>query len=144
MKYKEIKIPNIDVNDDKVTIEFLRFENGDKIEANDIIFTVSTAKAIEDFFCEFGGYIVYLVEDGDEIRMGDTAALIFEDKESALEKISQLKTEKHTHSNTNIRASKKALKYAEEINFDISKISKDGIIKVKDIVNYIEQKGENE
>ena len=140
MNYKEIKIPNIDVNDDKVTIEFIRFENGEKINQDDVIFTVSTAKAVEDFYCEFAGYIVYLVEDGDDLKMGDTAALVFEDKESALKKVEKVK--KEIKNKTMIRASNKALKYAKEINFDINKINKDGIIKVKDIKEYLGREGE--
>lgn len=142
MNYKEIKIPNIDVNDDKVTIEFIRFENGDKINQDDVIFTVSTAKAIEDFYCECAGYIVYLVEDGDELKMGDTAALVFDDKESALKKVEEIKKQREKKGNTMIRASKKALKYAEDMNFDITKINKEGIIKVKDIKEYLDKEGE--
>lgn len=136
MNYYEIKIPQIDVNDDKVTIEDLVYKNLDYVEKNQIIFTVSTAKAVEDFICEFAGYIIYLVNDGDEIKMGDTAALIFEDKNEALNEIKLFEKEKDEKESLN--ASHKAIDYAKEINFDLKKIKKDGIIKVRDIKEYID------
>ena len=136
MNYYEIKIPHIDVNDDKVTIEDLVYKNLDYVEKEQMIFTVSTAKAVEDFICEFSGYIIYLVNDGDEIKMGDTAALIYEDKNEAMEKLNLMEQEKKLK--VSVNASQKAIDYANEINFDLKKIKKEGIIKVKDIKEYID------
>ena len=135
MSFKEVIIPHIDVNDDNVTIENIVFENSNYVEKNDVIFTVSTAKAVEDFICEYNGYIVYLVEDGDEIKMGDIASIIFSSKEDALTKMRELAIKKEKK--ITIKASQKAIKYAEKISFDISKIKKSGIIKVKDIEKYL-------
>jgi pyruvate/2-oxoglutarate dehydrogenase complex dihydrolipoamide acyltransferase (E2) component len=136
MIYHEIKIPHIDVNDEKVTIEDLAFKNLDYVEGDQIIFTVSTAKAVEDFICAFSGYIIYLVKDGDEIKMGDTAALIYEEKNEALKKLDLLDNENNPKESIN--ASQKAIDYANKIGFDLHRLKKEGIIKVKDIEEYIE------
>lgn len=139
MNFKEIVIPQIDVNDDKVTIENLEFEDGQKVNKDDIIFSVSTAKSVEDFICEYSGFIVFNVEDGDEVEIGATVAFIFETKEIALIKSEELKQKRDNA--VSYSASKKAIKYANEINFDLAKIKKNGIIKVKDIKQYIEING---
>jgi len=140
MNFKEIIIPQIDVNDDKVTIENIEFDDGAYVKKDDIIFSVSTAKAVEDFICEFEGYITYLIEDGDEVNIGATVAIIFESEEMALLKSSEIKLKKEN--TVTFNASQKALKYAEEINFDLAQIEKSGIIKVKDIKDFIERNGE--
>jgi len=140
MNFKEIIIPQIDVNDDKVTIENIEFDDGAYVKKDDIIFSVSTAKAVEDFICELEGYITYLIEDGDEVNIGATVAIIFESEEMALLKSSEIKLKKD--SAVTFNASQKALKYAEEINFDLAQIEKSGIIKVKDIKDFIERNGE--
>ena len=140
MNYKEITIPQIDVNDDKVTIENIMFTDCEFVKKNEIIFTVSTAKAVEDFVCEFEGYITYLVEDGDEVKIGATVAVIFDLQEMAISKSNEIKLEKENI--VTINASKKAIRYAEEIKFNLAQIKKNGVIKVKDIEEFLEKKGE--
>jgi len=140
MDFKEIVIPQIDVNDDKVTIESLEFEDGQKVNKDDVIFSVSTAKSVEDFICEYSGFIVFNVEDGDEVKIGTTVAFVFETKEIALRKSEEIQQKRDAI--VTYSASKKAIKYANEILFNLVKIKKDGIIKVKDIKEYIEMNGE--
>jgi pyruvate/2-oxoglutarate dehydrogenase complex dihydrolipoamide acyltransferase (E2) component len=49
MEYKDLIIPRLDVNDDKVTIEGIRFKNMDYINEGDILYFVETSKAVEDY-----------------------------------------------------------------------------------------------
>jgi pyruvate/2-oxoglutarate dehydrogenase complex dihydrolipoamide acyltransferase (E2) component len=140
MNYKEITIPQIDVNDEKVTIEDIVFADGAYVKKDEIIFTVSTAKAVEDFICEFEGYITYLVEDGDEVKIGASVSIIFDTKEMAISKSNAIKLEKE--SVVTVNASKKAIKFADEISFDLTQIKKNGVIKVKDIEEFLEKKGD--
>ena len=134
MDYKDLVIPTLDVNDNKVTIENLRFRNLDRVNEGDVIYTVSTAKSVEDYMVDFSGYIVYFVGDGGDVKIGESAGMIFTNLKDAQEKL--LEVERKTKSPAP-SASKKALDYATELGFDISLIKKDGIIKVQDIVDYL-------
>ena len=59
MDFKDLIIPQLNVNDNKVTIENLRFKNLDFVEEGDVLYTVSTSKSVEDYEADFSGYIVF-------------------------------------------------------------------------------------
>lgn len=134
MDLKDLIIPQINVNDNKVTIESLRFSDLDFVHEGDVLYTVSTSKSIDDYHVDFSGYIVFFVKDGDELEIGKSAGIIFRNKEDALAKLSEIKAGLLTSS---VNASKKALDYASSLKFDITLIKKDGIIKVQDIDDYL-------
>jgi pyruvate/2-oxoglutarate dehydrogenase complex dihydrolipoamide acyltransferase (E2) component len=134
MQLKELTIPQLNVNDTKVTIENIRFNNLDHVEVGDILYTVSTSKSIDDYAVDFAGYIVFFVKDGDEVEIGKSAGTIFVNKDEAIAKLAQLNS---NPDQVFVNVSKKAIDYAKSINFDISLIKKDGIIKVQDIDDYI-------
>ena len=135
MEYKDLIIPRLDVNDDKVTIEGIRFKNMDYINEGDILYSVETSKAVEDYEVDFSGYVVLYIGEGDEVRVGESAGMIFKNKEQAKKLADEIKLKKEAA--VTVNASKKALAYAAEIGFDITKIKKDGIIKVEDINNFL-------
>jgi len=134
MDFKDLIIPQINVNDNKVTIESLRFADLDFVNEGDVLYTVSTSKSIDDYHVDFAGYIVFFVKDGDELEIGKSAGIIFRKKEEAVAKLSEIKAASQTSS---VNASRKALDYASSLNFDITLIKKEGIIKVQDIDDYI-------
>jgi len=135
MEYKDLIIPRLDVNDDKVTIEGIRFKNMDYINEGDILYSVETSKAVEDYEVDFSGYVVLYIGEGDEVKVGESAGMIFKNKEQAQKLSDEIESKKK--SAVTVNASKKALAYAAEIGFDITKIKKDGIIKVEDINNFL-------
>jgi pyruvate/2-oxoglutarate dehydrogenase complex dihydrolipoamide acyltransferase (E2) component len=139
MEYKDLIIPKLDVNDNKVTIENLRFENLDFVENGEILYTVSTSKSVEDYETDFSGYIVFFVRDGDDVEVGKSAGMIFKDKNQAEIKLHEIKLQEFKVSETVVKTnvSKKAIEYAKQINFDLSLIKKDGIIKTQDIDDYL-------
>lgn len=134
MEYKDLVIPRLNTNDEKVTIENLRFKNLDYVESGDILYTVATSKSIEDYPVDFSGYIVYFIENGDEVEIGKSAGMIFSKKEDAEQKLMEVNimTRKVV-----ANASQKAISYAQSIGFDLSLIQKEGIIKVQDIEDYL-------
>lgn len=141
-KVKDLIIPTVDVNDDKVTIGDIKKNNLEFIEVGEVIYSVETSKAVTDFKVDFAGYVVLYVEDGDEVKVGDSAGMIFEDIEDAKVKLSVVQERKAiAKRNASINASKKAIAYAEELGLDITKIKKDGIIKTKDIDEFIAANG---
>lgn len=134
MDYKDLIIPQLNVNDSKVTIENLRFENLDYVEVGDILYTVSTSKSVEDYEIDYSGYIVFFVSEGDDLEIGKSAGIIFKDIKLAEAKLSEIK---YTEVLTVTNVSKKAIEYARSINFDLSLIVKVGIIKTQDIDDYL-------
>ena len=140
--FKDLIIPTIDVNDDKVTISDIQKENLEWIEAGEKLYTVETSKAATDYLTDFSGYVVLYVEDLDEVKVGESVGMIFESLEDAEKKLKEIQKKKADAENAvKVNASKKALAYAERIGFDITKIKKAGMIKIEDIDKYI---GEND
>lgn len=138
MQYKDLIIPTINVNDTKVTISGIKKKNLDYIEAGEVLYSVETSKAVEDYYVDTSGYVVLFVKDFDEVEVGKSAGMIFKSLDDAIEKNkSILAQETNEKKLMSIRASKKAIMYAEEIGFDLTLIQKDGLIKTEDIDNYI-------
>jgi pyruvate/2-oxoglutarate dehydrogenase complex dihydrolipoamide acyltransferase (E2) component len=136
MEFKDLIIPQLNVNDNKVTIEKLRYKNLDYVEEGDILYTVSTSKSVEDYEVDFSGYIVFYVKDGDDVEIGKSAGIIYKVREKAEQKLKEISLNQ-TQAVANV--SKKALEYARQINFDLSLIKKEGIIKTQDIDDYLKQ-----
>lgn len=141
-KYKDLIIPTIDVNDDKVTIADIQKDNLEWIDAGEKLYTVETSKAATDYIADFSGYVVLYVEDLDEVKVGDSVGMIFEDLGDAEERLRDIKAKKEKAEKVSrVNASKKALAYADQIGFDITLIKKEGIIKTEDVDKYIRENG---
>jgi pyruvate/2-oxoglutarate dehydrogenase complex dihydrolipoamide acyltransferase (E2) component len=136
MDHKDLIIPTINVNDEKVTIWDIHFKNLEFIHEGETLYSVETSKAAEEYKVDFSGFVVLYVEEGDEVAVGKSAGMIFKNKTDAEAKNEKLQREKQSEA-VQINASKKAIAYAEAIGFDLSLIKKDGIIKVQDIENYL-------
>lgn len=136
MDYKDLIIPQLNVNDNKVTIENIRFNNLDNVKAGDILYTVSTSKSVEDYEVDYAGYIVFFVSEGDDVEIGKSAGMIFKDIKLAEAKLREIKSKDVSKVQN---ASKKAIEYAISLNFDLSLIVKDGIIKTTDIDDYLKK-----
>lgn len=140
--FKDLIIPTIDVNDDKVTIADIQKENLEWIDAGEKLYTVETSKAATDYLVDFSGYVVLYVEDLDEVKVGESVGMIFESLADAQAKMEEVRAKKEKAEKTaSVNASKKALAYAEQIGFDITRIKKNGMIKTEDIDNFIKQNG---
>lgn len=134
----DLVIPTINVNDDSVTIGEIRKQNLEYIEEGEVLYCVETSKASEDYCAEMSGYVVLYVESFDEVKVGDSAGMIFEDVEEAKIKLAEVDAAKaRANKLASVNASKKAIAYAEELGFDITLIKKEGIIKTGDIDEYI-------
>ena len=137
-EYKDLIIPTINVNDDSVTIGNIQKKNLEYIEEGEMLYSVETSKAAEDYLVDFSGYVVLYVEDMDEVKIGESAGMIFKRLDEARAKLAEVEAAKAKEKKlTVVNASKKALAYSEQIGFDITLIQKDGIIKTEDIDNYI-------
>ena len=138
MEFKDLIIPTINVNDTKVTISDIRKENLEYIEEGEVLYSVETSKATEEYMCDFAGYVVLFVEDMDEVEVGKSAGMIFKNLDDAKAKLAEVNEAKQKAKKlASVNASKKAIAYAEEKGVDITFIKKDGIIKTQDIDEWI-------
>ena len=137
-EFKDLIIPQVNVNDTKVTISDIQKEQLEYIEEDEMLYCVETSKATEDYYPEYSGYVVMFVEDLDEVEVGKSAGMIFKNLEDAKAKLAEIETEKEKAKKlASVNASKKAIAYAEEKGVDITLIKKDGIIKTQDIDEWI-------
>ena len=137
-EFKDLIIPQVNVNDTKVTISDIQKEQLEYIEEDEMLYCVETSKATEDYYPEYSGYVVMFVEDLDEVEVGKSAGMIFKDLEDAKAKLAEIEAEKEKAKKlASVNASKKAIAYAEEKGVDITLIKKDGIIKTQDIDEWI-------
>lgn len=138
MEFKDLIIPTINVNDTKVTISDIRKENLEYIEEGEVLYSVETSKATEEYMCDFAGYVVLFIEDMDEVEVGKSAGMIFKSLDDAKVKNAEIQEAKAKAKKlASVNASKKAIAYAEEKGVDITLIQKDGIIKTQDIDEWI-------
>ena len=113
--FKDLIIPQVNVNDTKVTISEIQKENLEYIEEDEMLYCVETSKATEDYYPEYAGYVVLFVEDLDEVEVGKSAGMIFKDLEDAKDKLAEVEAEKAKAKKlASVNASKKAIAYAEE------------------------------
>lgn len=137
-EFKDLIIPQVNVNDTKVTISDIQKEQLEYIEEDEMLYCVETSKATEDYYPEYSGYVVMFVEDLDEVEVGKSAGMIFKNLDDAKAKLAEVEAEKEKAKKlASVNASKKAIAYAEEMGVDITLIKKDGIIKTQDIDEWI-------
>ena len=137
-EFKDLIIPQVNVNDAKVTISDIQKEQLEYIEEDEMLYCVETSKATEDYYPEYSGYVVMFVEDLDEVEVGKSAGMIFKNLDDAKAKLTEVEAEKEKAKKlASVNASKKAIAYAEEKGVDITLIKKDGIIKTQDIDEWI-------
>lgn len=136
--YKDLVIPQVNVNDTKVTISDIQKDNLEYIEEDEMLYCVETSKATEDYYPNYAGYVVLFVEDLDEVEVGKSAGMIFKSLDDAKAKLVEVEAEKEKAKKlASVNASKKAIAYAEQKGVDITLIKKDGMIKTQDIDEWI-------
>lgn len=146
-KYQEIKIPQLGVNDEFANLVEWYFKDKDHINVGDIICTIETSKAAVDLVAEREGYLRILVETDNEVRIKDAIAVIAEEKEiDLLSLLPQKQLDRSEEKEISckdeikvikVKATGKARILAAENNIDLSLIKKKGIIREKDVMNFM-------
>lgn len=135
---KKVVVPQLSPNDTEATLVEWSIKDGDRVQEGEVIFSLETAKAIAEIESEYSGTIFTLINEGEVVKIGDTIALIGDD----LEQLNQAKKDFFDSITVdkyeNINATQKAIRRANDLNIDISKIQQDGIIKEKDVELYFE------
>ena len=78
---KKIKVPSITANEDVVKLsEILIKEKNRYIKKNEVICVLESSKTSFEFLCPEDGYVNYLFNEGDEVKIGEIFLLISEKK----------------------------------------------------------------
>lgn len=130
---KEIKVPQLGVNDKNATLQEWHVKNSQKINEGDILCSLETSKMVFEVNAEDSGYIKIVVDEGKEVAVQDIIGYIA----ASLEEISSIKIEQDTAEKKEIKATKKAIEIAKKYDINLGKVmGTDGVIKEKDVLKY--------
>lgn len=137
-----VQVPQLGVNDQKAELIEWCVKDGDEVLTGDIICTLESAKAIFDVESEASGYILQLVDAGNDVEINQTIALIGsninelikEKKKYMSEFVSDI--EKKGYIKGEVKATKKARELAIELDINLANLSVKDIIKERDVLNF--------
>jgi sugar O-acyltransferase (sialic acid O-acetyltransferase NeuD family) len=134
--YKLVYIPQLGVNDLKVTVVRWHAKEGMQVKSGDLLCSVESTKTAYDVESEFEGVFSMFFEEGDEVDITDPVGSVFKNK-SVYDEMSKELSKKFGKNKTQTQTvTQKAIKKAKELGVDISLITKAGVIKEKDVVDY--------
>ncbi len=124
----EVKMPRIGTNDDYVTLAQWLVKNGEHICKGQVIAILETTKETNDLEAPEEGFIELLVDQGEDIKVGDNLAVIHDD----LDEFKPQKMYKESSKDTRTY-SDKALQLIEKYNIDVNLLPVHKIIREKDV-----------
>ena len=133
---KEIILAQVDVNSESATIVKWFFKEKDFVAQGDIICEVETTKTVIEIEAEVEGYLNIIVPENHEVDFNNIIGYFFDDI-SEYDSVTKSKKEKPKQTEKKYSATKKALQFAQQYDFNLSLIEKDGIITEKDIREYL-------
>lgn len=131
-----IKVTRDTTSDEMALLAQWHVKNGENVRKGQVIVSVETSKAIYDIETERDGYLFYKYEEGMEVPIGETIAVVTDDINF---KFDELNIKEDETKESEIKFSKKALKLIEENKLDRNMFAKKGLITERDILNYIQQ-----
>jgi sugar O-acyltransferase (sialic acid O-acetyltransferase NeuD family) len=151
-KWNEILAPKLGTNDEYVTITQWLVANGEKVEKNQPIAVLESTKAIIDFETPFEGYLYIIEEEFNEVVCGKAIGIITSElQNNILEEYQKTKQIEYEGVSADIKIpedlklTKKARELVEKHNIDVSLLSRERILKERDIeelINKNNQKAE--
>ncbi|MDD3654159.1 MAG: hypothetical protein PHO01_08265 [Desulfotomaculaceae bacterium] len=142
------RVPMVNPNDNHVClIEWVKSLD-DYVQKGDIIAVIETSKAVFDIEAESSGYLVPLVEAGENSKIGKALAVIKdtrdEDYSELLAMVRNESEQAETVSNNQQLKEKKWTKKAEilanKYQVDLNGIVSDGLIREEDVMAIIEKR----
>jgi sugar O-acyltransferase (sialic acid O-acetyltransferase NeuD family) len=142
---KDVLVPQLGVNDEKVVVVKWMVNEGDYVSIGDQLCIIETTKATYDVEAGYSGYITLLVNELDETQFGQTLAVIG----VTVEDVQNYKKFNHRKlvldeefNKTHMKYTRKAINLANEFDIQLEDITPHvgGIIKESDVVKYIEKK----
>ena len=135
----DIMASALDTNNKTVTVENIRVADGTFVESNTELCTISTPKASEVILSSCSGFVVILAREGEELPVGKIVISIYDTREEADLGIAN-KKQRIEKNHSDIKATSKAKRLAQEYGIDLSLVKKDTIIKEKDVQEFINER----
>ena len=124
-------VPQLSVNEDIVTVSRLFVEPGTAVQAGDIVLSLTTSKVDMDVEAPSDGFFWPVVQVGEQIGVGSTAALI----SAGRDRPSQIA--RSDAAPTVPRATRKAIDRAAELGIDLAELSiGQSIIRERDVEEF--------
>jgi len=132
----EIKVPKLGPNDLTVTIIEWNAVDDNLIKKGQIVCTIETTKSTFEIESDYEGFIKKLYEEGDEINVLTTIAIIGKDISLLEDSKSEFQNSPILKENDDATATKKAISKSKELNVSLKEINVKGVIKEKDIIEF--------
>lgn len=131
MLIKEIKMPRLGVNDEKVTIGKWNVKSGQKVKEGQTLAVLESTKETSELKAEVDGFVEISQEEGKEVEVGSVIAKFYDEAIACTAELESEQEDKRTYT-------KKAKALLEEHpEIDVSKLPVSGIIKEQDIEKLI-------
>jgi acyl-[acyl carrier protein]--UDP-N-acetylglucosamine O-acyltransferase len=137
--YCEVTVESLGVNDNNAQVADLVVSEGAHLKQGDLIYLVETTKAIYDVETPNEGYVVPLVEIGDEVSVGQVVAIIVDTKDDVDRAKKTFRDIGDKGVSEEISITKKAKALAKFHNLDLADIASKsgGIIRERDITSIL-------
>ena len=136
MKYNQIVIPHINVNDTEVTLIEQFFNTSDFIEKDKIVCSIETTKTAVEISSDFEGYIYYVSKTGGTLKIGEPIAFIFE----SLKELEDFNTNSKANTNNMKLISKKASDLMKEHDLKESDFPEFSVISYNSVISKLKNK----
>jgi acetyltransferase-like isoleucine patch superfamily enzyme len=128
--FQEIVVPQMGVNDSSATLVAWQLEDGARAASGEVLCTLETTKTTLDLEVEREGFLLHLVEEGAQVAVGGSIALIG-DELAALE--AERERRRSRPEGQRPRATRKAERLAAELGVDLGAIRSDEILREEDV-----------
>lgn len=130
-----VMVPTTDVNSETAIVTAWHAADRTLVEAGDLLAEVETSKAVVDVAAADSGYLLHLAREGEEIRLTEAIAYLFESPDAlhgyaaraaeAAARAAALRTVDGP------RATAPAVRRAEELGVELGSVATGGLITVK-------------
>ena len=79
----KLVVPTINVNDEKATLGSKEVENLEFVKKGQVLCCFETSKSTEDFVSDYDGYVVWLYDEYEEIKIGKEFCYIYDTLDEA-------------------------------------------------------------
>lgn len=141
------------VSDENYKITEINFDNEDKVDKDEVIFSLETSKADIDITAPEDGYLYFEIKLDDELKVGDLLCVISKEKKypiiffknhtDAKKQVASKKGNTQFDTKKTVKISKKAKELMQENNLTTNDFSEFELIRYDDVVSFLDQKNES-
>lgn len=137
---EEIRVPQINANEEEVEVVEVPVEQGDFVEAGDVLCTLESTKATLDLEAPVQGYVRRLaVEVGTRVVVGELICALTESEDEPVESMD----EAPTAVGDEVRTTRRATSLIDEYDLDAQAIDHGGIITERDVLEHLGERDQD-